>query len=198
MTALRTFIAIELTDEARQVITVLQNRLKANAPPHTVRWTAAQNIHLTLHFLGNVEADDIAKVNTALHSTVGGYPPVTLSLGQLGCFPNLRRPRIIWVGVWGNIKPLVELHGQLGQALKEAIGFTPETRPYAPHLTIGRVNQEAPLQRLRQFSQIMEREQAVAQLVDLPVTEISLIKSELYPAGPVYTVLSSERLGGRP
>jgi 2'-5' RNA ligase len=102
------------------------------------------------------------------------------------------------VGVWGNIKPLVELHGQLGQALKEAIGFTPETRPYAPHLTIGRVNQEAPLQRLRQFSQIMEREQAVAQLVDLPVTEISLIKSELYPAGPVYTVLSSERLDDRP
>lgn len=197
MTVIRTFIAIELTEEARQAITALQNRLKANSPPHTVRWAAAQNIHLTLHFLGNLEAADVTKVRSALEQIASRQQPFTLSLGQLGCFPNMRRPRIVWVGVWNSLKPLAELHAQLGQALQAAIGFTPETRPYAPHLTVGRVKEGVPGQRLRQFSQIMEREQAVAKLVDLPVTEISLIKSELKPTGPLYTVLSAEKLSDR-
>ena len=190
MTTIRTFIAIELPDEARRVVTQLQNRLKGLAPPHTVRWTASQNIHLTLHFLGDIQTDQIDKVNAALQASALTARPFSLTLSELGCFPNLHRPRILWIGVHGDTKPLIGLHHHLGAALKSAINFTPESRPYAPHLTIGRVKSGVPARHVQQLSQTLETEQAVGRLVKFEVDHISLIKSELKPTGSIYTPLA--------
>ncbi|MCB0213733.1 MAG: RNA 2',3'-cyclic phosphodiesterase [Anaerolineae bacterium] len=196
MTTIRTFIAIELPDEARRVVTNLQNRLKGLAPPHTVRWTAVQNIHLTLHFLGDTDATHIEKISQALQSSIAASQPFKLTLGGLGAFPNVRRPRILWIGVQGDTDPLVAVHQRLGQALDAAIGFTPEKRPYWPHLTIGRIIQGVPARHLTQLSQTLETEQAVGRLVKFEVMHISLIKSELKPTGSIYTPLAQAQLAG--
>jgi 2'-5' RNA ligase len=197
MTMLRTFVAIELSDEARAVLTDVQNRLKKVAPPNTVRWTAPENIHLTLHFLGEVAAADVEKIETALETVAATSPFFSLALADIGCFPNLRRPRIIWTGAQGNKAALEALHRKLGQALAETIGFKPDNRPYSPHLTLGRVKDKVPAQQLAQLGQALDREPAIGRLVELPVSEICLMKSELKPSGPVYTKLCVGKLGSR-
>jgi len=197
MTTVRTFVAIELSDEARTVVTELQNRLKKIAPPNTVRWTAPENIHLTLHFLGDVAAADVEKIEAALKAAAATCPPFSLALAEIGCFPNLRRPRIIWTGAQGDKATLEALHRKLGQALAKTIDFKPDSRPYSPHLTLGRVKDRLPAKQLAHLGQALEREPAVGRLVELPVTEICLMKSELKPMGPVYTKLCVGNLGVR-
>jgi 2'-5' RNA ligase len=194
MQTIRSFIAIELSDEARAALADLQNRLKAVAPAQVVRWAAPESVHLTLHFLGDVAADDVEKIIELIRLAASAYPPFDLTLGGLGCFPNTRRPRIIWAGVSGQTEILLNLQQNLGEKLK-AIGFTPEARPYVPHLTVGRVKDGLPQRQLTQLGQMLEREQSqVEQLAILSVTEISLMKSELKPAGAVYTRLAFAKL----
>jgi 2'-5' RNA ligase len=196
MTTIRTFIAIELSDEARAALADLQNRLKSSAPAHAVRWTAPESIHLTLHFLGDVAASEVEKIAELVQQAASAYPPFSLTLGGLGCFPNTRRPRIIWAGVTGQIETLLHLHRALGEKLK-AINFTPEARPFAPHLTLGRVKDGIPPRQLAQLGQALEQAQGqVGQLASLHVAEISLMQSELKPAGAVYTQLAQARLNG--
>lgn len=196
MTTIRAFIAIDLPVEARTALTDFQNRLKAIVPPNTVRWTGPQNIHLTLHFLGNIAANEVVKVIEVLESRSAAYPPFSLTLAGLGCFPNLRRPRIVWVGVEGDTASLVGLHHDVGQQLK-VIDFRPEARPYSPHLTLGRVNKGIPARRLQQLGEAIEREQpGTGPLARLTVTEINLMQSELKPGGPVYTRLGRGLLTG--
>ena len=195
MTTIRSFIAIELSDEARTKITQLQSRLKSVARPNTVRWTVPQNIHLTLHFLGDVAVDDLEEVARAVGSAATSCPAFLLNLSNLGCFPNTRRPRIVWVGVTGETDTLATLYQTLGEQLHRRIGFQPESRPYAPHLTIGRVKQGVPQRRLSQLGQVLDQEiSQVGQLVELPVIEIQLIQSDLKPGGPIYTPLARGKL----
>jgi 2'-5' RNA ligase len=190
MSTIRTFIAIELSNEARTALADLQDRLKNRVPPKTVRWTPPKNVHLTLHFLGDVAQHDIDKVTEALQRTVSAYPPFSLHLSGLGCFPNLRRPRIIWAGVTGATAPLIEIHRELGQSLK-VIDFEPDTRPYSPHLTIGRVKKGLSRRELTELGTRLEQALSeVADLALLPVRQISLIKSDLKPTGAVYTPLA--------
>ena len=191
MTTIRSFIAIELSDEARIKIAQLQSHLKGVSPANTVRWTVPQNIHLTLHFLGDVAVDDLEEVARAVGAAAAGCPVFSLNLSNLGCFPNTRRPRIMWVGVLGETDTLTKLHQTLGEQLHQRIGFQPESRPYSPHLTIGRVKNGIPRRRLDQLGQMLEQEiPAVGQLAELPVTEIQLIQSDLKANGPVYTPLA--------
>ena len=194
MTTIRTFIAIELSDEARVALADLQNRLKAVVPPRSVRWTAAPNVHLTLHFLGDVAVSDVKKITEAMNVAAMASQPLSLTLAGLGCFPNMRRPRIVWTGVSGDITALVKLHRELGDALK-VVNFSPETRPYSPHLTIGRVNKRIQPRHLTLLGEVLEKDQAgVGQLARLAVTEVSLMKSDLKPSGPVYTRLAAAPL----
>jgi 2'-5' RNA ligase len=191
---IRAFIAIELSDEARAAVAKLQNRLKTLVPAQTVRWTAPENIHLTLHFLGNIEASQVDSVKQLLPLSGSACPAFSLSLSGLGCFPNTRRPRIVWTGVLGQTEALVKLYHDLGKRLL-AIGYTPEARPYAPHLTIGRVREGLPAQQLTRLGQILEREQnKVDELAELRVVEIALMQSDLKPGGPVYIQLAHASL----
>jgi 2'-5' RNA ligase len=195
MTTVRAFVAIELSDEAVTKIIQLQSHLKGVSPPKTVRWTVAQNVHLTLHFLGDVAVDDLKNAAHAVGSAAAGCPAFSLHLAGLGCFPNTRRPRIVWVGVTGDTGTLTKLHQALGDQLNRQIGFQPESRPYSPHLTIGRVKQGIPQRRLEQLGQVLEQETLqVGQLVTLPVTEVQLIQSDLKPEGPIYTPLARGEL----
>lgn len=174
----------------------LQSRLKTLAPPNTVRWAAPQNIHLTLHFLGDITAAEADDVSRALAIAAPEATPFSLNLGGLGCFPNVRRPRVLWVGLLEESAALVTLHQRLGQSLEAAIGFSPDKRPYSPHLTLGRVKNGIPGRHLRQLSDVIAQYQpTVGKLAELDVEEISFIKSELRPTGVVYSLLGRHKLG---
>lgn len=191
---IRSFIAIELSDEARTALAKLQNRLKTIVPTQTVRWTAPENIHLTLHFLGNIEASQVDPVKQLLHLSGAASPSFTLSLSGLGCFPNTRRPRIVWTGVLGQTEALVKLYHDLRERLL-VIDYSPEARPYSPHLTIGRVRDGLTAQQLTQLGQALERERdKVDELAELQVVEIALMQSDLRPTGPVYRQLAHAAL----
>ena len=196
---IRSFIAIELSDEARRALARLQDRLREVFPANTVRWAAPKNIHLTLHFLGDVSADHLETIGQAVKDATACTPPFSLTLTNLGCFPNTRRARIVWVGLSGETERLLALQQELGRQLREAIGFRPESRPYSPHLTIGRVTKGIPPQRMRELGQGLEGEIArVGQLATLPVDRIHFIRSDLKPGGPVYTPLAHGMLGRAP
>jgi 2'-5' RNA ligase len=199
MTSIRSFIAIELSDHARSELKRLQDRLRDIAPPKTVRWTTPKNIHLTLHFLGDLPLDHAEKVSHTLRDVAVAHAPFTLNLSNLGCFPSTRRPRIVWVGLSGETEALVNLHRELGERLKQGIGFQPESRPYSPHLTIGRVNKGVSQRGLSALGQLLENEiPRVGELAVLPVQGIHFIRSDLKPDGPVYTSLAHGNLSGTP
>jgi 2'-5' RNA ligase len=190
MTTLRAFIAIDLSPEARQALTILQNRLKTLAPPHTVRWSAPQNIHLTLHFLGEITPEQANEALDQLTAATACYPAFEIALAGLGCFPNTKRPRVLWVGMPQENEILLRLQQNLGGRLQAAIDFSPETRPFSPHLTLGRVKKGIPARHLNQLSQVITQEvPGVGQIARLKVQQIILYKSDLNPTGAVYTRL---------
>ncbi len=187
----RCFIAIELTDDARRELSRLQDRLQAILPPGTLRWTPPRNIHLTLHFLGDLSRHRLQTVAQTLVDATATTPTFSVTLTGLGCFPNPRRPRIVWVGIGGEKEPLLLLQKRLGKALKQKVGFQPDRRPYSPHLTIGRVKKGLSSQSLQLLGSRLEEEfPTVGQLAALTADKIHLIQSDLKPGGPIYTSLS--------
>lgn len=191
METIRSFVAIELSNQAKDSLVDLQERLKQAVPPRTVRWTAPANIHLTLHFLGNIPTADIDPVSQAITAASLTTAPFSLTLKGLGCFPNMRRPRVVWVGVEGDVPILTALRQELGQNLNRAIRFEPDSRPYRPHLTIGRVRKGLASRDLNRLGRALSQIQPdIKTLAGLEAQAISLMQSDLKPGGAVYTRLA--------
>src|SRR5512136_2317736 len=96
---LRTFIAIELEEPLRIAIARVQGKFKRQAPPGSVKWVAPEGIHLTLKFLGDTPASRLGEIEAALTAACAGFAPFEFSVEGRGCFPNFRRPRVVWVAV---------------------------------------------------------------------------------------------------
>jgi 2'-5' RNA ligase len=188
---IRAFIAIELPPEIKATLTGLQNKLRP-AGGNAARWVESGGIHLTLKFLGNVPRGQIDGVKQAM-AAARGTPTFGLHLGECGCFPDTRRPRVIWVGLNGDLKLLDELVKKLEIALAR-LGFKPEGRPFTPHLTLARVKDTATPE---------ERQTLGAAVLSLPIgntgtikaSEICLMQSKLLPQGALYTHLAAIELG---
>jgi len=192
---IRSFIAIELSHEARTELARLQSWLKEASPPKTVRWTDPRNVHLTLHFLGDLEEDRLEDVGRTVRDAAAAHTPLSLNLSNLGCFPNTRRARIVWVGLTGDIDHLVSLQSDLGDRLNKGVGFEPESRTYSPHLTIGRVKKGLTQSQLRALGRILESQiPRVGHLASVRVDYIHFIRSDLKPDGPIYTSLAKAQL----
>ena len=201
----RTFVAIELPDAVRRLLEDQQRRLEHALQDaqlaHVVRWTAAPNLHLTLRFLGETSAtqrDAVDRGLTALLQAQGAFP---LALRQLGCFPNWRRPNIVWIDFSGATATLGRLQQQVEQAAIAA-GFAAEERPFTAHLTIGRVRKDAGLRERQQLGEVLQRTQAqIASLLavhtaQFTVAQVALMQSDLRPSGPVYATLVDYSLKG--
>jgi 2'-5' RNA ligase len=158
-----------------------------------LRLTNAHAFHLTLRFMGDVAVAEIADLQEAVHRACGGTVAFTLRLGEIGCFPNSRSPRVVWAGVGGELDALRELQSRVVQETA-VIGEPPETRPYQPHLTLARVNTRDRLA-ARLIGQSIDRfaADATKDLHDHEwiVSEVHLIRSELLPSGSRYTTLGS-------
>jgi len=189
MPTIRTFIAIELPSPAQTGLSDLQNRLKTVLPPRTVRWVPAGNIHLTIHFLGDIPTGQTDTVTSLLQAAAAQIEPFSLQITGLGCFPHIHRPRVIWAGVQGQTTLLKNLHKMLGDSLK-AINFSPDNHPYNPHLTIGRVKKQIPTRQLKQLAESLQRtEPEIGLIANIEVTTISFMQSQLKPTGAIYTRL---------
>ena len=190
MEQVRTFIAIELSEEVRAGLTRLQEELKRRG--EGVKWVRPEGIHLTLKFLGNVPADRIEEIAQAVRDACVGFSPFQISFAGLGCFPNLRRPRVIWVGVEGETETVARLQRAIEGNLA-ALGFPPEERGFSPHLTLGRVRKEVGSGERRRLGQLIEAT-AAGQLGGMMVEAINVMRSDLKPTGAVYTQLASIKL----
>ncbi len=184
---LRTFIAVELPPQAREALAQTQVRWRAFAPV-TVRWADPQGVHLTLKFLGNITHEQTVNVTAAMERVARGVTPFQLALGAAGAFPNLQRPRVLWMGMIGELETLQALQQRLEEALA-TLGFPREERPFSPHLTLGR---------LRDPRKAVPGLSGALPSATWVVDQLILFRSTLLPSGAVYTPLSAVKLTGRP
>lgn len=187
MAGIRSFIAIELPQEFLAGLMQVQEDLRTNAWAEEVRWVRPEGIHLTLKFLGDVPANRIDPISQAVAQAVAGIRPFTVTAEGLGVFPNWRRPRVIWVGVGGDTEVLHTLQAQVETAMAE-LGFEPESRPFHPHFTLGRVRQGVSSASQKRLGAAL-RTHVVQRVGRMLVEEVSLMRSQLNPQGAIYTQL---------
>jgi 2'-5' RNA ligase len=196
MTAeLRLFIALELPRDVLDALSGVQADLQRDAPDRTVRWVKPAGIHLTLKFLGETPASQRDAIQAALDEAARGHGPLTLIASRLGCFPNTRRPRVVWVGLEGDQAGLGALQSSVERAL-EPLGFAPEKRGFSPHLTLGRVRREAYAADVKALGSLIEaRSGGVGEVARWTAGGVSLMRSELGRGGARYTCLHHVPLG---
>jgi 2'-5' RNA ligase len=181
----RLFIAAELPEGALQAISAVQNDLKKRLPERALRWVRPEAIHLTLQFLGDVERDRVDDLSGALARAAADRRRIAAAIEGLGCFPNPRRPRVLWLGVAGEIARL-RLLQQAVEAETKPLGFPPEGRDFSPHLTLARVQRHASRGDVDKVGAYIGGSK-IGRVADFPVDGISLIRSQLRPSGAEYT-----------
>lgn len=194
MTTLRTFIAVELDEELLGNLMRVQDRLRGQVAPRSVRWVRPEGIHLTLKFLGDTLPDQVEAVKLALDRAASDVTPFTFTVGGLGCFPNTHRPRVLWIGLHEPAGTLSRLRDAV-ESHVAPLGFPTENRPFHPHLTLGRVQRRASKSEVREVGEVVASS-AVGTLDEMRVTRVSYIKSDLRPSGAVYTTLHEAQLQG--
>ncbi|MBI4303902.1 MAG: RNA 2',3'-cyclic phosphodiesterase [Chloroflexi bacterium] len=192
MEQIRAFIAIELPSELKNGLYQLETELKRRQS--SARWVDPENIHLTLNFLGNIDAAKTGEITEAMEEAAQGIPPFQLEVKELGVFPNLKRVQVVWVGISGEVDKLMQLQQGLETNLA-ILGFAPEERKFTPHLTLARVRNEASFEERQKLGQLIASTQFEGGTIR--VDAISLMRSELTRAGPIYTRLSLVKLGGQ-
>jgi len=178
---MRTFIAIELPDRIKKEIEQLQAPLKKTNT--FVSWVKPENIHITLKFLGEVPENKINAVFSATGQALEGAKKFTMSLKGLGAFPDVRRPRVIWIGSGSGEKELSYLAGRVEEEM-ERIGFPKEQRKFSAHFTLGRVKSPKNIEKLMELVKSSD-----FTTDDIEVKEVVVMKSQLHPAGAIYTPL---------
>lgn len=180
---IRTFIAVDIPQEIRMDIDRLISGFRGDGPG--IRWVKAANLHLTLRFLGNIDPASVTGLVKALEDKVNDLGSFELQLSGLGGFPNLRRPRVIWIGTGNENRKLTDLAAKVESACIES-GFGKGDKPFSTHLTIGRVKFPKELERL-----LEKIERTSFEAAPFSVKEIAVVKSDLSPAGPKYTRLET-------
>jgi 2'-5' RNA ligase len=189
MKQIRTFVAIELDEALKAALRRVQKEFKSSSVAHIGRWISPDSIHLTLKFLGNVPVNQVEQIGQAISRACKSFVPFTISLAGLGCFPNPRRLRVIWVGVGGDLETLLQLQRSVESELNR-LGFEPEKRGFTPHLTLARIRDRARRHEREEMGELI----SVAQIdaaVSMTVREVGLIRSDLRPSGAVYTRLAA-------
>jgi 2'-5' RNA ligase len=189
---IRTFIAVELAEAHHRALRDLQLRFKRAPAASFVRWVAPESIHLTLKFLGDVDANAMPALSNAVAATCVGIEPFELSIAGAGAFPNTRHPNVVWVGLGGQVERAALLARRIEDACA-ALGMPRDDRPFSPHLTLGRVKREAKPGDRQMVGELIDRA-AIGDLGLLRVDRVSFMKSELRPTGSIYTRLAAVEL----
>jgi len=184
---MRTFIAIELPQRITAGLENVQKTLKSSKLK--IRWVQPENIHLTLKFLGDTPPEAVDPISLTLTESVRGYDPISLSAKGSGAFPGIKNPRVIWVGLSGQVPRLKTLQGTLAENLA-ALGFEKEKRTFKVHVTLGRLKGSVdPVKLNAALNKVMD-----FQTEPFLVDRLFLFQSDLKPTGPVYTKIASAPL----
>ncbi len=186
MNVIRAFIAISLPEEIRRNLERVLQEFRQRLPRAPVRWAPANNIHLTLKFLGDVVLQNLEILKKVLRAEAYKISGFEVRIGGSGAFPSANRPRVIWVGVEAPAE-LIAL--QQGIEVETGrLGYAREERPFSPHLTLGRVDRNATPLEARQIRDALVsypvRDLGLAQ-----IREVHLFRSDLRPGGSIYTQL---------
>ncbi len=195
MRMMRAFIAVKIPEEIKQNLLEEIDRLRALIHCGSVRWVRPEGIHLTLKFLGEISNGTLGEVRQTLEREVEKHPYSLLRVGGFGCFPNRRRPRVLWIGISEDNGALAQVQTSINEELVP-LGFEKEGRPFHPHLTLGRVKRNVSKSELTQLQDAVN-EFDVGQVGQFEVREIHLIESILKPTGAEYSTLGEYTLGGK-
>ena len=184
---MRLFIAIQLAGSVRNAVGRLQEKLRAGAAG--VRWVKLQNVHLTVKFLGEIDASELPRIRQALQEAAASAGPFEMAVSGCGVFPSAGRVRVIWAGVESKDGGALACYQAIEDALAQ-VGVSREQRGFSPHITLGRVRED------RSGGSIRSAVDA-ASLPPQPqhVRELVLMESTLAPSGPTYTVVTTAALG---
>lgn len=187
---MRTFIAIELSQEIKDALGRLQAQLKTTGAD--VKWVAQENIHLTLKFLGEINEQKINEVIRIIESIAKDTKIFPMGLSSIGAFPKIDFPRVIWIGIAQGENVVKEIAEGLENNLAE-IGIPREERPFSSHITIGRTkssqNRFKLVQELKKLADNSGKEN-----LEFTADKITLFKSTLSSAGPLYERLKEVSL----
>ncbi len=199
---IRAFLAVELSQELRAELALVQQELKHRIEPELKRetrisWVQPAKIHLTIKFLGDMDEQVIDPLHRALEQVIGNRTVVNVPLERLGAFPRPHSPRVLWIGPpesWergAEAKRVTEIQGAIEQAC-EGLSFLRETKPFSPHLTLARIKAgERQVGAALAKGGVLDSPLSVGSLV---VESVVLMKSELKPTGSVYTKLWEVRM----
>lgn len=189
--SVRAFIAVSLPGEVTAALADLQARLRKSGLK--MKYTAPENIHLTLKFLGPVPSPAVKAVSAATAEAVSGFPKMRIDTRGLGVFPGIRRPRVMWTGIGGQTQELACLQQAVEEKMAE-LGFERESREFTGHLTLGRFKAKPDpvgvADAIEQFGDFCEG--------PFEIQSVQLFESTLTPKGPVYRVISAHGLDADP
>jgi RNA 2',3'-cyclic 3'-phosphodiesterase len=191
MNPLRVFIAIDLSPQLQQAIENQISPLRRAIGNDSVRWIPAQNLHLTLKFLGNIAASHVDFLKQLLSQTAESHAAFDLRIGGIGSFPNSKMPRVLWAGIHAPAE-LASLQKSI-EAGATRLGYERDARPFSPHLTLGRVRQGMDPASLQKVRIALEGIQ-IGNIGSARIEHVHLYKSELHSSGSVYTKLFSAKL----
>ena len=184
----RSFVAIDLPETMRGTLETISEELRRQVPHGSVRWTRISGIHLTLKFLGDVAEGDLSELEVALAQAGQWHVPFTCTVGGLGCFPGVRKPRVVWIGVREPTGSLAALQRDIDESLAP-FGFQPEKRGFHPHLTLGRIKRHVRANDQRRVGEVIAAT-GVGDLGQIRIKSFRLMRSDLRRDGAVYTSLS--------
>jgi 2'-5' RNA ligase len=188
----RLFVALEPPEPVRRRIAAAAEKIRrtAGAAAGEVRWVPDENVHLTVQFLGAVPEERVEAVGEAIAAAAATARPLLLEVKGAGGFPNSRRPRVVWLGLSGEVDALAALAADLGKRLAP-LGFPPEARPFAAHLTLGRARDARGAPGLGGALAAAAQDEGLA----WRASDLVLFESHLSPKGPRYEPVRRTALG---
>jgi RNA 2',3'-cyclic 3'-phosphodiesterase len=184
---MRTFIAITVTQGIKEALSRLQDHLKRSQAD--VKWVDPKNIHLTLAFLGEIDEKQAGQVARLLDQLSQNHRCCRAGLNALGAFPSMGSPRVIWADIDEGKEEIKSIAQELRAGLS-AIGFLPEERPFAAHLTLGRMRSGAGK---RELIEALKNCQ-IREKLEFRVEKLTFFKSTLSPKGPLYEAIKEVML----
>ncbi|MEE8341511.1 MAG: RNA 2',3'-cyclic phosphodiesterase [Candidatus Neomarinimicrobiota bacterium] len=187
---LRTFISVSLPKSIVSISKMLQTTVISKKD--NVKWVNPGNIHLTLKFLGPTPFEAIDEINDTINKFVGNQSTMDFVINNTGCFPKAERPRTLWLGVDGDINQLQDFVKYLNKKL-EKFGFSLDQNTYVPHITLARIKYPP-----KDVPDITNFINTSFKPLKFNISRIRFMSSELFPNGPIYSILGTHLLGNNP
>ena len=175
----RSFIAIEIPGDLKESLIRIQERFRKTG--ERVSWVKPGGMHITLKFLGDIEEESISQIGEEIGHVCSNRDPIKVKLCGAGVFPNMKQPRILWIGIREGAKEIQQVFEALDPRLSE-IGFPRDKRPFRPHVTLGRIKHL----RDRQGFAVIVKENQDSEVGTMTAKSIQLMESRLRPEGALY------------